>query len=181
MTIQITYFVHSTTLDNELGLATGWRDVSLSSKGLREANELRAIAAESWFDRVYCSDLKRAIETATIVFGNRFQISTDRRLRECNYGDLAGTPASAFKADMAAHIDEPFPNGESYRSVELRISDFLNDVATLGVKEIAIVGHQAPQLAFEVLLAKKSWSQAIEQDWRRTGRWQPGWPYSITS
>lgn len=46
-------------------------------------------------------------------------------------------------------------------------------------KHIAIVAHQAPQLALEVILKNKTWEQAIAEDWRNTKSWQPGWEYEI--
>jgi len=33
MTTKITYFVHSTTIDNENKVSSGWSDVALSEKG----------------------------------------------------------------------------------------------------------------------------------------------------
>jgi alpha-ribazole phosphatase/probable phosphoglycerate mutase len=44
---------------------------------------------------------------------------------------------------------------------------------------IAIVAHQAPQLALEVIAKGKTWEEAIKTDWRKTGAWQPGWIYEI--
>ena len=46
-------------------------------------------------------------------------------------------------------------------------------------KHIAIVAHQAPQLAIEVVLNNKTWEQVINEDWRKSGNWQPGWEYEL--
>ena len=46
-------------------------------------------------------------------------------------------------------------------------------------KHIAIVAHKAPQLALQVLLEGKTWKEAIDQDWRKTKSWQPGWIYEV--
>ena len=40
MPVQITYFVHSTTTDNELDLATGWLPGELSQRGKEQAKQL---------------------------------------------------------------------------------------------------------------------------------------------
>ena len=57
-------------------------------------------------------------------------------------------------------------------------SEFLKEVSEkYGGQYIAIVAHQAPQLALEVLLKGKTWEQAIAEDWRRTKSWQAGWEY----
>jgi len=41
------------------------------------------------------------------------------------------------------------------------------------------VAHEGPQLALDVILRGKSWPQAIAENWRKTGAWQPGWRYSL--
>ena len=64
--------------------------------------------------------------------------------------------------------------------VERRIKDFIEYLKqNYEDKKIAIVAHRAPQLAFEVLLNNKSWRTAIDKDWRKEHRWQPGWKYVI--
>src|SRR6185369_14527783 len=175
MSVKITYFVHGTTTDNEKDLATGWLPGELSEKGKVQAEQLGQQAADKHFDVVFCSDLKRAIDSAQLGFGSKYQIIQDERLRECNYGDMNGTPASAFKDRMADYIETPFPNGESYKNAEARLASFVAYLrGSYEGKHVAIVAHQAPQLALDVLLKGKTWQQAIDEDWRRTKAWQPG-------
>ncbi len=181
MATQITYFVHGTTTDNEQDLATGWLPGVLSEIGKEQAKHLGKQVSDQQFDVVFCSDLQRAIDSAELGFGNTYTIVRDDRLRECNYGDLNGTSASAFKNKMDSYIDAPFPNGESYLDVQERMSSFLELLARVyDGKHVAIVAHQAPQLALDVLLAGKTWQQAIDEDWRKTKAWQPGWHYTLT-
>ena len=40
---------------------------------------------------------------------------TDWRLRECDYGQRNGTAAADPLANRDAHLDEPYPGGESWR------------------------------------------------------------------
>lgn len=177
--VTITYFVHGTTTDNENHLATGWLPGELSAKGLKQAEELGQQAADKTFDIVFSSDLHRAIQTTELAFKDTYPTKQDDRLREANYGDLNGLPHT-FKDKMDDYIDTPFPNGESYRDVEARMQSFCDYLRReYDGKHIAIVAHQAPQLALEVILGGKSWNQAIAEDWRRTGQWQPGWTYII--
>ena len=179
MAITITYFVHGTTTDNEQDLATGWSPGALSEKGKKEAKDLGKQIGEKHFSVVFCSDLKRAVDSAELGFG-KYKIIKDKRLRECDYGDLTGTPASGFKAKLAEYIDKRFPNGESYKDVEKRMAEFLAFLKDdYDGQEIAIVAHQAPQLALDVLILGKSWQQAIAEDWRIKKKWQPGWEYII--
>lgn len=179
MSIQITYFVHGTTTDNQDHLATGWLPGELSDAGREQAKKLGEQVADKHFDVVFCSDLQRAIDSAELGFGNKYQIIQDKRLRECNYGGLSGKPHT-FKDNMGAYIDVSFPNGESYKDVEKRMADFLAFLKqNYDGKHIAIVAHQAPQLALDVLLKGKTWQQALSEDWRKTKAWQPGWEYII--
>lgn len=177
--VTITYFVHGTTTDNEEHLATGWLPGELSGKGREQASLLREQVADKDFDVVFCSDLKRAVDSANLAFDGKYQIVQDDRLREANYGDYNGLPHT-FKDSMTDYIDNPFPNGESLRDVEARLQSFCNDLKqSYDGKHIAIVAHQAPQLALEVILGGKSWDEAIATDWRKTNSWQPGWTYAI--
>jgi broad specificity phosphatase PhoE len=177
--VTITYFVHGTTTDNEQGLATGWLPGQLSVKGVEQAMLLGGQAAGLQFDVVFSSDLKRAVDTVQLAFGGKYKTLQDDRLREANYGDLNGLPHS-FKDSMADYIDSPFPNGESYRDVEMRLQSFCEYLKRdYDGQRVAVVAHQGPQLALDVILKGKSWEQAIAEDWRRTGAWLPGWEYII--
>ncbi len=178
--MNITYFVHGTTTDNELDLATGWADCELSELGIEQAKELRKQAGNPYFDAIFCSDLKRARDTASLAFGEHRLIIEDKRLREANYGDLTQQPSDLVKQNITQYINTPFPNGESYLDIEKRVSAFLNLLKSkFNDKSVAIVAHQAPQLALDVLIEGKSWEQAFKDDWRHTKAWQPGWHYTV--
>jgi broad specificity phosphatase PhoE len=178
--VTITYFVHGTTTDNEQKLATGWLPGELSNKGVEQARQLAKIVQAHEFDNAICSDLHRAIQTAEIVFGEDTTLRRDERLREIDYGDWNGKAASMVKDHMENYIGSPFPGGESYRDVEKRMRSLCNDLKEkYDGQHIALMAHQAPQLALEVILNNKTWQQAIEEDWRKTGAYQPGWNYII--
>lgn len=179
--MKITYFVHSITKDNEKGLATGWLSGELSPEGIKRAHNVNKLVKDLHFDAVFSSDLQRAVHSTQLFFDNRFPVFLDWRLRECNYGDLDGKPAVDFKKNREAeYVDTPYPGGESYKDVEARLRSFLTDASRLFPDgHIAIVAHQAPQLALEVIANRKTWQQAIADDWRKTGDWQPGWQYVV--
>ena len=178
--VKLTYFVHGTTLDNEKHISSGWHDVELSEKGIKQSEELPKQIGDKKFDVVFCSDLKRAVKSAEISFSKQYKIIKDKRLRECNYGDYNAKPSEIVEPLQEKNINKGFPNGESYEDVKKRIVDFLNYLYdNYKGKHIAIVAHKAPQLAIEVLLNGKTWKEAFEQDWRKSGKWQPGWEYII--
>lgn len=180
MSIELTYFPHGTSTDNEKGISSGWSDVDLSEIGKRQITELKQIICDRHFDAAFCSDLKRANNTAIILFEGIPAVIPDIRLRECNYGEYNGQPASMVEPLQREHIFNKFPGGESYEDVKDRIKDFLDFLKeNYDGKSIAIISHKAPQLTFEVLLNNKTWDQAFDEDWRKTNSWQPGWGYSI--
>lgn len=176
--VKITYFVHGTTKDNEKGISTGQAQGELSELGIKQSKELAKQISNKKFDAIFSSDLKRAIDSARLTWPKE-KIIWDKRLRECNYGDL--NQAKEEKVNDSEHIDEPFPKGESLKDVELRTIDFLNFLYNnYKGKHVAIVAHKAPQLALDVLLKGKMWAQAIKEDWRPKKEWKPGWDYVMS-
>ena len=180
MSVKITYFVHGTTTDNEQHISSGWNDVELSEEGITQSWELTELTESMKFDVVFCSNLKRAIDSAEITWGGMYPIMQDARLRECNYGDLNGQPSDIVEPVQETSIVTPMPNGESYEMVKVRVESFLQHLKkNFDGKHVAIVAHKAPQLAFEVLLNHKTWEEAFATDWRKTKAWKPGWEYFL--
>lgn len=175
--ITLKYFVHGTTFDNASKKCSGWKQVELTDLGKEQAKNLGEINKDIKFDLIITSDLIRAIDSANIAFPNIPKI-TDKRLRECNYGNLDGEDKNLVIYEE--HITNPFPNGESLKDVEERIRSLIKDIKEkYDGKTIGIVAHRAPQLALEVIIKNISWEEANKNDWRKTGSWQPGWFYNI--
>jgi alpha-ribazole phosphatase/probable phosphoglycerate mutase len=180
MAIKITYFVHCSSLDNKKGVSSGWFDSPLSEEGVRQSSELKDKIKDKKFDVVFCSDLLRAIDSAQLTFQGIVPIISDKRLRECNYGDFNAKPVNIVEPMHEKFISEKFPNGESYEDVKARVADFLEFLKkNYSGKNVAIVAHKAPQLSLDVLLKGKTWGEAFAQDWRKTKSWQPGWEYKL--
>jgi len=180
MAIEITYFVHGTTTDNEKDISSGTHDAELSALGVQQSITLRSQIDVGSFDVVFCSDLKRAVASAKLTFEDKVPIIIDPRLRECDYGDYNAQPTSIVEPLQVQAITKRFPHGESYEDVRARLVEFLADMQKrYDGKRVAIVAHKAPQLALDVILRGKTWDQAFAEDWRITKKWQPGWPYQL--
>lgn len=180
MSVKITYFVHGTTTDNEKGLATWWSHGVLSELWIQQTKDLWKTLFNKDFDYIFCSDLQRAIDSANLIFWNKYKIIQDKRLRECDYWDYTNRPWKEFKTDMKLNIDIPFDNWESYEDVEIRMRSFVNFLKkNYSWKKIVIVSHQAPQLALDVILKNMTRKEAIDNDWRKTKNWKPGWDYIV--
>ncbi len=183
MSVKITYFVHGTTTDNEQRLSSGWKDVELSELGVKQAVDLKERIKDTKFDVAFCSDLKRARDSAQLLWGGVYEIISDARLRECNYGTLNGASSDIVEPMQEEEcIEKSFPEGESYEDVKVRVADFLEFLKqNYDGKHVAIVAHKAPQIALEVLTKGKTWKQALAEDWRKTKAWRPGWDYFLTT
>lgn len=173
--------MHGTTTDNERHISSGWKDVELSELGVQQSLALKDQTKDIMFDVVFCSDLVRAQKSAELTWGGIYEIISDARLRECNYGKLNGSSSDIVEPMQEDEcIDKPFPDGESYEDVKIRIADFLSFLKNNHEgKHVAIVGHKAPQLSLDVLLKDKTWQQALAEDWRKTSSWQAGWEYIL--
>jgi alpha-ribazole phosphatase/probable phosphoglycerate mutase len=180
MAVKITYFVHGTTVDNQNNISSGWSDTILSELGKEQSIKLKEQTKDKKFEVVFCSDLKRAVESAELTFEGIFPIIIDKRLRECSYGKYNGQSSDIVEPLQEKYIYERFPDGESYEDVKNRMAEFISFLKeNYDNKEVAIVAHKAPQLALEVLLKNKSWQEAFDEDWRKRKAWQPGWEYEI--
>ena len=177
MAIEIIYETHATTIDNEAGIATGWLPGQLSALGRRQAAELGARYRGQPIDAIFVSDLTRAVETAEIAFGGTgIPIFQDARLRECNYGQLNGTPVERLVRERSRHIDEPFPQGQSYRQVVDQTRDLLRDLAAKwDGSRLDIIAHSANRWALEHLLLGIPLEALVNAPFT----WQPGWRYTL--
>jgi broad specificity phosphatase PhoE len=177
MGIELVYETHSTTIDNETGVATGWLDGQLSEKGRLQAAELGERRRHDGLTAVFTSDLGRAVETADVAFeGSALPVHHDWRLRECNYGELNGAPAADIEAVRAQRIDEPFPGGESYRQVVERTRRFLNDLfPEQDGKRILLIAHSANRWALQHLLLGLPLEEVVAGPFD----WQEGWEYAL--
>ena len=172
MTTTLIYETHSTTLDNERGIATGWLPGELSAAGRLQSEELGARRRE--VDVVFSSDLRRAVQTVELA---RLEVPhlQDWRLRECDYGVLNGRPVEEL-APRRAYVDEPFPGGQSYREVVELTRSFLADVkGRYDGKRVLVVAHSANRWALQHLLAEVALEELVAVPFD----WQPGWEYEL--
>ena len=170
------YFVaHSTSKDNETGVASGWKDVELSELGVQQSKELETRFKDKRIDLICCSDLKRAVDTAKIAFRDKIPVIIDKRLRELNYGDFHGKPSKIVGHMKKERIREPFPNGESYEQAMVRVHDFYNELKrNYPDKIVLVVGHRATQFGLDTLINGKTLGECLSIPFK----WQPHWEYN---
>lgn len=179
MAVDIVYETHAVTTDNEAGLATGWLPGQLSAYGRQCARDLGKRHSDGGLNAVFCSDLPQAVETVEIAFPFRkLPVHWDTRLRECDYGELNGSPVADLDRLRIWHLDEPFPGGQSYRQVVEQTHGFLRDLAAAwdGAR-VLIVAHTANRWALDHLLHGRPLADLVTAPFD----WRPGWSYRLAS
>jgi alpha-ribazole phosphatase/probable phosphoglycerate mutase len=179
MAVDLSYETHSITTDNEAGVATGWLPGQLSAAGRIAAAELGERHRGRDLGVIYASDLARAVQTAEIAFGaSDVPIRFDPRLRECNYGRLNGMPVSHLNQVRARHVDEPFPDGQSYRDVVTQTRDLLVEVGRdQNHATVLFIAHSANLWAMRHLLEGVAMEDLVQAPFA----WQPGWHFTLAA
>ena len=174
--VRLVFETHSLTVDNELGIATGWLGGALSARGRALAQELGERRRDG-IDAVFASDLARAVETAEIAFSaTDIPVLLDWRLRELDYGELNGASADAIATERARRIDLPFPGGESYREAVARVASVLDDVGSAHAGgRLLLVGHTATRWALDHLIDGRPLEQVVTAPFD----WREGWEYDL--
>jgi 2,3-bisphosphoglycerate-dependent phosphoglycerate mutase len=175
--ITVVFETHSISEDNELGVASGWSHSRLSDRGRRQALELGERRRDDGIAAVFSSDLRRAVETADIAFASDGPpILLDWRLRECDYGERNGDPAEAHGRDRAAHVDEPFPGGESWRQAITRVGGFLEDLSSRwDDTRVLVIGHVATRWGLDHYVGGVPLEDLVNEIFE----WRPGWEYRL--
>ena len=119
------------------GRYQGSSDVPLNQSGLKQARAIaKAIRSEKPL-AIYSSGLTRARQTAKLIAQvSRKRVLVDRRLNEVSFGKWEGKTHADIRVQFpqavrnwyAARWSSKPPGGESLRSLERRVSYFLNDL-----------------------------------------------------
>jgi 2,3-bisphosphoglycerate-dependent phosphoglycerate mutase len=176
--IELVFETHATTVDNELGRATGWRAGQLSAQGRAQARRLGDRRTSDGIAAVFSSDLARAAETASVAFGtSAIPVLLDWRLRECDYGLRNGMPVAELQAGRRGHLDRPYPGGESWRQAVGRVGRFLGDLPLRwDGQRVLVIGHVATRWGLDHFITGVALEDLAEQDFA----WQEGWEYRLS-
>jgi probable phosphoglycerate mutase len=105
----------------------GWADVPLTPYGEVQATALRSLLAGQPFEGVWSSNLRRALTTARLAWGEPRQ---DERLREINFGSLEGLPWEtldpAVQEGLARFEGFVSPGGETFDGLRSRVLSFVD-------------------------------------------------------
>ncbi len=158
---------------NKLNKFTGWKNPSLSTNGIKEAQIVGKLLQNYKINWVFTSDLDRSIETANIIMENNtdrnYSFKSCEALKERDYGDLTGK--NKMELEIVHGKDQinqwrrswshcP-PNGENLKQVAERVGNFYdNNIQPLLLlnnnSNILIVAHGNSLRALLVHLGIKS-------------------------
>lgn len=163
---------HGETLWNRTHRWQGHTDIPLSDLGREQATALAARLIEEPIDAVYASDLRRAVETATLICrGRDLDLNLNANLREVCLGPFEGLTTDEIReslpeafqrrieSDDPADDDFALPGMESRRVFNERASQAVRDcVAKHAHQTSLIVAHGGILRAFFVAAFGLPWS-----------------------
>lgn len=122
---------------------TGLLDVSLTDKGKEDAKKAGAFLKNISFDKVFSSDLLRAIQTAEIVLPD-CDYEASPLFREINLGTLAGKPLSVLsneQKECIAKCGYADFDGETREAFCDRIRQAVKGLEKLDLETVAVFTH----------------------------------------
>lgn len=141
---------HGLTNANKKGVYLGSTDISLSEDGKQSILSLTQQYEYPKVQKVYSSPLKRAVETAELIYPNNFIENIDS-LREYSFGIFENRSIDELSADseykswMDGNVKQPPKGGETKEQFAKRVLNgfnyLMNDMMKNGIFEAALVGH----------------------------------------
>lgn len=142
---------HGETVWNTEGRCQGSKNSDLTEKGVSDARKLGERLKNVKFDCVYCSPLKRAIDTAECIMEDRnIKLVLKDELKELNFGAWEGERFSDIKGKYPVQYDNLWNNLEEYEPVEgetmeeliKRVQTFLKELfENCDADNVLVVAH----------------------------------------
>ncbi len=136
----------------------GRTDIELTARGLEQAQRMYTLLADFYFDNIFSSPLRRARLTAEIASGRPFDVVTDERLIEVDFGDWEGKRASEFIAEDPESWDNWLNDpakyhagrtGEKGQEIIDRLTSFYQElVEKYDGKTVLVVAHNGVNRLF---------------------------------
>jgi 2,3-bisphosphoglycerate-dependent phosphoglycerate mutase len=154
----------------------GWMDIPLDEQGLREAQQTARHVAQHAVQRIYCSDLYRAKQTAeAVVRATQAHIVYTSDLRPWNLGNLTGQRVADILPtllQLEVDLEMPAPGGESFLAFYTRYSKKLMELLEIAEQSpscIVAVTHHRNLLAAPTILEDGDKTKIPVRGGARTG------------
>jgi len=128
----------------------GQVDLPLSDQGLSQARRWREKLAFTAFERIYCSDLIRSLDTARIIAGgDEERVHILSQLREIHLGEWDGLSVAEVRSrypeewkkrgqDLVGYRP---PHGESFADLYKRVLPVFDDIVRALSGKVLLVTH----------------------------------------
>ncbi|NLX18138.1 MAG: alpha-ribazole phosphatase [Desulfobulbus sp.] len=149
-TVSLYLIRHGETEQNKKGVLVGSTDTALNDHGRRQALSLRERINALQVDAVYSSPLARAVETASLVFGDNAPIITDSSLQEFHFGEWEGMHFSeiakqypeAWRMWLTDWEKTRIPGSENFFAFTHRVISAVEEIVrSQPGQRVAVVSH----------------------------------------
>ena len=142
--MRLFFIRHGQTTANLDKIYAGQSDVPLTEQGKQEALRSRAVLDGISFDRVYSSDLSRAVMTQQIALPGETAVQTPL-LREYDVGSLVGMGFQEARLKYGDGFrkmrDYTSFGGENSKMVDIRLRQFLAELEKEPCENVAVFAH----------------------------------------
>lgn len=138
-------------------LMGGSMDFTLTDLGRKQAVELGESLRGVEFDAVFCSSNQRAKDTLKLMEVDCEEVFFDNRLKEQNFGKMAGVCIDDIPKDIDAEykkdpIGHKHVGGESYLEMVKRVGGFWEFLLKTELDCVLVVAHSGVMRSIESLL-----------------------------
>lgn len=145
---------HGQTEVNLKQQINGINDIDLNQTGIEQAKQMEQKIKELSIDLIYCSPLKRTVNTAKIVNTSNIPIIYDNRIIERDTGNMMYQSVSVLDLNLwfDKNKDIIYENVEGFKSTITRMEDFINNIKQAHQnKNILLVTHGDVYKAIDVI------------------------------
>lgn len=141
---------HGETEQNKTGVLMGSTDTPLNEQGRLQAASLRERINALEVDSIFASPLSRAVETATLVFGEQARIITDTSLQEYHFGEWEGMHFSdiskqypeVWRMWLTDWEQTRIPGAEPFAAFKVRVISMVEEIVRNHPgQRVAVVSH----------------------------------------
>ena len=141
---------HGETEQNKTGVLMGSTDTPLNDHGRLQAASLRERINALEVDSIFASPLSRAVETATLVFGEQARIVTDTSLQEYHFGEWEGMHFSdiskqypeVWRMWLTDWEQTRIPGAEPFAAFKVRVISMVEEIVRNHPgRRVAVVSH----------------------------------------
>ena len=144
--MKLTVVRHGETEENAAGIVQGHMPGTLSEEGVQQAKTAAKQIRGMSFDAIYCSDLKRCVDTAAYLLNSHsLPITYTQSLREISFGEYQGKHVDDlpdWDSLDGTFYTRRLPGGETKDEFIVRTKNFINQVLAKHQNEhILLITH----------------------------------------